>query len=168
MIGTNGAGLRRLMGAAGAAMLLAQGAAAHGFKVGDLEVGHPYAIATPAAAKAGAGYFSVTNGGSDADRLVAIEADFPMVQIHETETDAAGVARMMEVEAVEIPAGGTVVLEPGGMHVMFMGLAAPLVEGDSIDATLVFEKAGAVAVQFSVEARGEDGGMEMEHGDMKH
>ena len=82
-----------------------------------------------------------------------------MVAIHRTETDAAGVARMVPVEALEIPPGATVTLEPGGTHVMFMGLTAPFAEGDKIDATLVFEKAGEVAVRFNVEAR-RDGTLE--------
>jgi copper(I)-binding protein len=65
---------------------------------------------------------------------------------------------MVPVEAVEVPPGQTVTLAPGGMHVMFMGLGAPLTEGEKIDAELVFEKAGRVEVQFNVEPRAETPG----------
>ena len=77
---------------------------------------------------------------------------------------------MMPVEALEIAPGATVTLEPRGLHVMFMGLAAPWKAGDEIPATLVFETAGAVPIVFKVEARkgddagGDAGGMEhMDH-----
>lgn len=136
------------------AVLLAAGAAsAHDYSAGDLTIGHPYALETPATAKTGAGYLSITNSGPEPDRLVAIRTAFPRTEVHVTEVDASGVARMREVEDVEIPPGATVTLEPGGMHAMFMGLDAPLVADTSVPATLVFEKAGEVAVEFHVQPR---------------
>ena len=139
---------------AGLALTLIAGTvSAHGFKLGALEIGHPYAIETAPGAPTAAGYLTITNTGSDPDRLIAVEADFPRVQIHETEIDASGVARMRHIEALELPPGATVSLQPRGTHVMFMGLTEPLEEGAKIDATLVFEGAGAVAVQFNVEPR---------------
>jgi copper(I)-binding protein len=153
--------------AALAAAAFAGLANAHEFKAGDLTIGHPYAVETPATAKSAAGYFEVTNAGAAPDRLVAIEADFPKVEVHTTETDAAGVSRMIPVEAVEIPAGGTVTLAPRGLHVMFMGLTAPWKAGEHVAATLVFEAAGEVPIVFNVQERkpGEDGGMGgMDHG----
>jgi copper(I)-binding protein len=145
--------MRRGLLAIGLAGMLALPGWAHEFTVGDLTIGHPYAIATPAGARTGAGYLSVTNAGPEPDRLVAVKADFPRVELHTTEVDAAGVARMGAAEAVEVPPGATVTLAPQGTHVMFMGLAAPLVEGEQVPAVLVFEKAGEVAVEFAVEAR---------------
>jgi copper(I)-binding protein len=145
----------RLILSLGLAAGLALPVAAHEYAVGALAVGHPYAAATAAGARAGAGYLSVTNAGAEADRLLAVRADFPRVELHATEVDAAGVARMRPVEAVEVPAGATVTLAPQGTHVMFMGLDAPLVEGERVPAVLVFEKAGEVAVEFAVEARGD-------------
>ena len=132
---------------------------AHDFTAGDLTIGHPYALETPATAKTGAGYFTITNHGTSPDRLVAIRSAFPRTQIDATEIDAQGVARMSEVESLEIAPGATVTLAPGGMHVMFMGLDAPLVAEDSSRATLVFENAGEVAVEFNVETR--DGAAEL-------
>ncbi len=149
--------------------LLAGGAAAHEFTAGSLVIEHPYAIETPATAKTGAGYMSIVNHGDRPDRLIAVRADFPSVGLHGTEVDASGVARMRPLDAVEIPADGTATLEPKGTHVMFMGLTAPLVAGEKIAATLVFETAGEVPVVFNVEPRkagdgaGGHDGMNMSH-----
>jgi copper(I)-binding protein len=144
---------RRTTAALAAALALALPAGAHEFSAAALTIEHPYAPATAATARTAAGYFSITNSGDTLDRLLAVRADFPRVDIHATETDASGVTRMPHVEALEIPAGATVSFAPRGLHVMFMGLAAPLVEGDSFPAVLVFEQAGEVPVEFSVEAR---------------
>jgi copper(I)-binding protein len=138
---------------AAAAVLLATAAGAHDYTLGKLAIEHPHAIETPASAKTGAGYLTISNSGDTGDRLIAVRTEFPRSEIHTVETDAAGVSRMRPVEAVEIPAGGTVVLAPQGMHVMFMGLEEPLVAGESIPATLEFETAGTVAVEFRVEPR---------------
>ena len=133
--------------------LLAAPAWGHEFAAGSLTVGHPYAVATPPGARTGAGYFTVTNAGAEPDRLLAVEADFPRVEVHQTVVGADGVASMAPVGAVEVPAGATVTLAPQGIHVMFMGLAAPLTEGATVPAVLVFEKAGEVPVVFDIEAR---------------
>lgn len=142
---------RSTLAALGLALPIA--AFAHGFTAGALEIGHPYALETAPGVRTAAGYFTVTNTGTDPDRLLAVKADFPKVEVHTTTTDAAGVARMAPVEAVEIPPGATIELAPKGMHVMFMGLAAPLAAGTEFPAALVFEKAGEIPVVFKVEAR---------------
>lgn len=126
---------------------------AHEFTVGDLTVDHPMAFETAKTAMAGGGFLTVTNNGTEDDRLIAVRADFPKVELHTTE-EQDGVAKMIHVDAVDIPAGETVALEPGGFHVMFMGLRGdPFEVGEEIPATLVFEKAGEVEVMFSVEER---------------
>jgi copper(I)-binding protein len=143
----------RFLAACAVAALVGGAATAHDYTLGPLAIGHPYAIETPATAKTGAGYFSVTNSGTTPDRLLAIRTGFPRAEIHAVEVDAAGVARMRHVAALDIPPGSTVTLAPQGLHVMFMGLAAPLVAGTSVPATLVFEAAGEVAVEFKVDPR---------------
>ena len=138
--------------------LLALPASAHEVKTGNLVIDHPYALETAATAMSGAGYMTITNTGSAPDRLLAVRADFPRVTLHGTETDAQGVARMIPIEGIAIAPGETVTLAPGGMHVMFMGLDGdPFEEGERIPATLIFERAGEIAVEFWVERRG--GGM---------
>ena len=139
--------------AAAAISAFATTAFAHEFKVGDLVIDHPMAFETAATAMSGGGYMSITNNGTEADRLIAVQADFPRVMLHTTEMKD-DVARMMHIDAVEIPAGETVSLEPGGLHVMFMGLDGdPLENGETFPATLVFEQAGEIEVIFNVEER---------------
>ncbi len=139
-------------------------AEAHEFKAGDLVIDHPMAFETAKTAMSGGGFFSVTNNGTETDRLIGVEADFPRVEVHDTEmTD--GVARMFHVEGIDIPAGETITLAPGGMHVMFMGLNGdPLEVGEEIPAKLLFEKAGEVEVVFNVEARSDEGMDHSAHG----
>lgn len=139
--------------AAAALSLMAQTAIAHEFKVGDLIIDHPMALETFQTAMTGAGYLSVTNSGTEEDRLIAVEADFPRVMLH-TSVTTNDIVTMSEVEGIAIPAGETITLEPGGFHVMFMGLNGdPFEVGETFPATLVFEKAGRLDVVFNVEAR---------------
>lgn len=139
------------------ALILSTGiATAHDYTVGNLEIMHPMAFETPKMAKAGAGFLTITNTGNTDDVLLEVRADFPKVEVHTTE-ESDGVARMMHVDNLPIPAGETVELAPGGYHVMFMGLEAPFEDGQKIPATLIFENAGEVEVTFNVEVRPEDG-----------
>ncbi|WP_395449268.1 copper chaperone PCu(A)C [Aminobacter sp. UC22_36] len=129
---------------------------AHGFKAGDLEIGHPWSRATPAGAKVAAGYLTVKNTGAVADRLVSIQSDVSAkAEIHEMAVDAKGVMTMRQVTGgVEIPAGSEVALKPGAYHIMFIGLKVPVKEGDTFSATLAFEKAGTVTVEFQADKMG--------------
>ncbi|MBB6465796.1 copper chaperone PCu(A)C [Aminobacter carboxidus] len=129
---------------------------AHGFKAGDLEIGHPWSRATPAGAKVAAGYLSVKNNGSQPDRLVSVQSDVSeKAEIHEMAVDAKGVMTMRQVTGgVEIPAGGEVALKPGAYHIMFIGLKAQVKEGDKFSGTLTFEKAGTVTVEFQADKMG--------------
>lgn len=140
--------------AAAALVGLAATATADEFKMGDLVIDHPIAFATARTAQTAGGFMTITNAGETDDRLVAVEADFPRVEIHTSEMDG-DVARMMQLEdGVVIPAGHSIMLEPGGMHVMFMGLGGdPFEVGETVPATLIFEVAGRLDVTFSVEER---------------
>ncbi|MEO0946481.1 MAG: copper chaperone PCu(A)C, partial [Pseudomonadota bacterium] len=72
---------------------------------------------------------------------------------------------MREIDqGLPIPAGATVSLEPGGYHLMFMGLEGPLVEGERFEATLIFEKAGAMVVPFTIRGKTAKGGHGHNHG----
>ena len=136
-----------------AAVTLATQATAHDYLLGDLAIIHPFSYETPTTARAVGGYLSIANTGTTDARLIAVNADFPRVMLHTSDVEG-GVALMMHVEeGIVIPAGGVVTLEPGGTHVMFMGLEAPLKVGDEIPATLVFEGLGEIEIVFPVEAR---------------
>lgn len=140
--------------------LLPVAAAAHDFTIGDLSVEHPVAKAVSETAMTSAGFFSITNSGDKDDTLIEVRADFPRVEMHDTMTDDAGVAKMMKMMSVPIAAGDTVMFERGAKHIMFMGLGGiALNEGDTFDAVLVFENAGELKIHFNVE----DMKAEMEH-----
>jgi copper(I)-binding protein len=138
-------------------------AMAHDYAIGDLAIMHPVAYETTATAMSGAGYMTVTNNGDMADRIIRAEADFPRVMLHES-TITDGVAAMTHLEGVEIPAGATITFEPGGRHVMFMGLDGdPFEVGEEINVKLVFENAGEIDVVFKVEARDHDADKAEDH-----
>lgn len=117
----------------------------------DIKLENPWTRATPPGAAAGGGFAVITNTGSNADRLVGGKAEgVGRIEVHTMEMDG-DVMKMREVEGgLEIPAGETVELKPGGLHVMFMGLKEPLVEGQSLDVVLTFENAGEVETTFAI------------------
>jgi copper(I)-binding protein len=141
--------------ALGAALVFAQAAWAHGFKQGDLEIGHPWSRATLPGAKVAAGYLTVKNNGTSPDRLISATAEISGKGIVHEMTVKDGVMTMRPLDGgLDIPAGAEVKLEPGSIHLMFMELKAPAVEGVKFPGTLTFEKAGTVKVEFAVEKAG--------------
>jgi Uncharacterized protein conserved in bacteria len=101
---------------------------------------------------ASAAYLTIETGGAS-DRLVAAASPAAArVELHEHILED-GVAKMREVAAgIPVAPDAPAVLEPGGYHVMLMGLTAPLAEGDAIDLTLTFEAAGEITVTVPVRA----------------
>lgn len=144
---------RTILTLAAALMTIGAAFAHEEHTAGDLVIDHPIARATPAGAPVSGGYMTIRNTGDQADRLVGGSADFAgKVEIHEMAMDG-DVMKMREIEGgIEIPAGGEIVLKPGGLHVMFMQLGEQLEEGAELPATLTFERAGDVDVVFSVES----------------
>ncbi len=139
----------------GAALLVGIAAHAHEFKLGAIAIGHPYARATVPGQPAGGGYLKLENKGAT-DRLLSASAGVSgSVELHTMSMDG-DVMRMRRLDAVELPAGKTVEFKPGGLHIMFMGLKAPLKAGDSFPMKLRFEKAGEVTVDVKVEAAGNE------------
>lgn len=147
--------IRRTLLATTLAVILSGAALAHGYKLGELEIGHPWTRATAPTAPAGGGFLKITNTGTTPDRLIAARSPASQqVQIHEMKMDG-NIMRMRELaQGLEIPAGATVMLAPGGFHLMLMGLTAPLEKGKKVMLTLVFERAGSIDVELVVEAMG--------------
>ena len=140
-------------------------AAAHEFKLGPINIGHPYARATVSGQTTGGGFLKLENGGADDKLLSASAAVSSAVKLHSM-TMEGDVMRMRQVDGVALPAGKTVELKPGGLHIMFVGLKAPLKAGDSFAMKLKFQKAGEVTVTVNIEAAGAAAAA-MPH-DMKH
>jgi len=138
-----------------AALTFAQTASAHDYKIGSLHIDHPWAIATPNGAKVGGGYMKITNEGKEPDRLIALSSPAARkVTLHAT-TQEGDVMKMRALDkGIEIKPGETVELKPEGMHIMFEDLKGPLVKASRVQATLVFEKAGKIDVDYAVEPMG--------------
>ena len=154
-----------------ATALLSTPAAAGDYTVGDLTVHQPWARASIGQAQAAAAYVTVMNKGSLPDRLVAAEGTVAnKIELH-THMMEDGVMKMRPVKAIEVAPGEPAVLKPGGLHIMLMGLKAPLVKGEKFPLTLVFEKAGRVEIEVPI---GEGTAMEpqmdhqMDHGGHKN
>jgi copper(I)-binding protein len=150
--------LRSIFSFAVAFALLAGAAQAQDKKAGDLQIGAPWARATPKGAKVGGGYLRITNTGTAPDRLTGGSSPASgTVEVHEMSM-SGGVMKMRAVAGgLEIKPGETVELKPGGYHLMFMNLKQPFEQGHPVSATLNFEKAGKVDVQFSVGGMGAQG-----------
>ncbi|NNE80050.1 MAG: copper chaperone PCu(A)C [Silicimonas sp.] len=127
--------------------------------VGDIEIEAPFSRATLPNQPVAGGFMVLTNTGTQADTLVGGEVEFAArVEVHEMAMQD-DVMKMRRLEdGLEIPAGESVVLAPGGYHVMFMELETPLVEGDTVEVTLEFDRAGSVVVPFKVMAKNAKGG----------
>jgi copper(I)-binding protein len=97
-----------------------------------------------------AGYL-VIKGGSQADALLSATSPVAgSVELHETSTDASGMTGMHPISRLEIPAGGTVTLQPGGYHLMLMMVTGQMTVGGTVQIDLTFEKAGKITVQAEV------------------
>lgn len=135
---------------------------AHSFKLGEIDIGHPYARVTVAGQPTGGGYLTLDNKGRD-DRLVSATAAVAAgVELHSMSMDG-DVMRMRRVEGIALPKGQKVALAPGGLHLMFVGLKAPLKAGYTFPMTLKFEKAGEIEVIVTVEAPTAAGNAPAEH-----
>jgi copper(I)-binding protein len=144
--------LRRVLFVLSCLAALPMMAQAHGYKLGELEIEHPWTRATSSAN--GVAYLIVDNKGKQDDKLIAATtsiADMPMLHVNYMDGE---VMKMRMVDAIPVPAGGKAELKPGSYHIMLMGLKAPLKEGDMVPLTLTFEKAGKIDVQLKVEAAG--------------
>ncbi len=135
--------------------LTLQPASAADYTVGSIHITDPWARATPKGASAGASYMTITNNGTAPDRVSCVSSDAAaQCQIH-TMTMEDNVMKMRPVEGgLEIKPGETVRLRPGSLHMMLVELKHPLEAGQTIKATLKFDNAGTVDVDYPVAAIG--------------
>ncbi|OYW80693.1 MAG: hypothetical protein B7Z19_02360 [Polynucleobacter sp. 32-46-5] len=131
-------------------------AQAQNAKVGSVEIEHAYTRATVPGQMAAGGFMKIENKGK-ADQLIS--ASSPVageVQLHEMAMEG-NVMKMRQVKDIPVPAGGAVELKPGGLHLMFMNIKAPLAAGETVPVKLKFAKAGEVEVKMPVNAMGAHG-----------
>lgn len=145
---------RRTAAALAIIIALAAPTAAHDFKAGTIEIGHPWSRPTPPSAPVASGYVKLTNTGTEGDRLTAISSPIAeRAEIHRSVV-ADGVVSMRPVDGLAVEPGATVDFGVEKLHVMFIAPDRQLKDGDRFPATLVFEKAGTVEVEFVVQRRG--------------
>ncbi|CDK97461.1 conserved exported protein of unknown function [Magnetospirillum gryphiswaldense MSR-1 v2] len=122
-----------------------------------IAVEKPWARATAGQAANGAAYLTLV-GQESGDRLLSAASPVAeTVELH-THLEEDGIMRMRPVESIAVPAGGRVELKPGGLHIMLIGLKAPLKEGRRFPLSLTFERAGRIEAEIPVVAAGARGG----------
>ncbi|WP_353426744.1 copper chaperone PCu(A)C [Polynucleobacter sp. MWH-UH19D] len=132
-------------------MALCGSVMAQNASVGSIKVENAYTRATAPGQQVAGGFLKIENKGG-ADQLVS--ASSPVageVQLHEMAMDG-NVMKMRQVKDIPVPANGSVELKPGGLHLMFMNIKAPLAAGETVPVKLKFAKAGEVEVKMPVNA----------------
>jgi len=127
-------------------------ALAPGVLASDVMVMNAFARASAAPqASSAVAYVTLENRGAEADRLLSIATDHAvMAHLHDTKT-VDGVASMIPVESLDLAAGQVTAMKPGGLHIMLMGLKAPLKKGSKLKLELTFQKAGNITVEVPIE-----------------
>ncbi|MGH8672600.1 MAG: copper chaperone PCu(A)C [Burkholderiales bacterium] len=118
-----------------------------------LTVSEVWAPLIPAVTRSAAVYMKITNRATTAERLLGVSSSAARHSALHAMIMEGDIARMRPLSALEIPAGKSVLLEPGGLHVMLVGLNQPLTEGQTIPLTLRFESAGTRVVRVAVQKR---------------
>ncbi len=132
--------------------------------LGDLELSGAFTRAMPPRAISGGGFVTITNNGTEDDRLVsAASSAAEFVETHIMSMDGEVMKMQSRPDGFVIPAGETLELKPGGKHLMFINVSEPFVEGEEVTVMLTFEHAGMVHLKLPVAAIGAAG---MNHGAM--
>jgi copper(I)-binding protein len=152
---------------------LAGTAGAETYTVGSIEISNPWARATPKGAQVGGAYMTITNKGAEPDRLLGVATPVAgQTQVHQMTMDKGVMTMRPLANGLEIKPGETVELKPSSSHLMLMGLKEPLVLGQRLKATLEFQKAGKIDVDYVIESIGAQGPAgkpaAADHGTMNH
>jgi copper(I)-binding protein len=124
------------------------------YKSGSLEINNPWSRATPKGAQTAIGYMTIKNNGTTPDRLIGGSVEVAdRFQLHAM-TMEDGIAKMRDLNDIDIKPGQTIEFKPGGSHVMFVNLKHPLSKGERVKGTLIFEHAGTVQIEYDVEGIG--------------
>ena len=149
------------LGAAAIVFSLMSAASAHEYTQGNLKIIHPWARETPAGAVTAAAYLKIVNTGAAAVRFTGAETPAAQrVEIHVMTMDG-GVMRMRPTAHLDIAPGATVDLNPGGIHLMLIGLKRRFAREATIPMTLNFAGGKTIPVELHVESMG--GAEPMEH-----
>jgi hypothetical protein len=121
---------------------------------GDIAINDAYIRTASPMAKSGAAFMQIVNTSDSEDQLISAASDIAKkVELHTNIKAADGVMQMKHVpEGFTIPANGDYTLARGGDHVMFMGLGAPMQNGDMVTVTLTFENSGDITLEIPVDS----------------
>jgi len=121
-------------------------------ETGDLHVDAAYVRAVPPGQPNSAAFMTLTNTGKTERALVAATSpSSATVELH-THRHEDGMMNMRRIERIEIPAGGSVTLAPGGLHFMLIGLKQPVQPGDQVALTLTFDDGQRLDLDLPVRA----------------
>ncbi|VVO46280.1 hypothetical protein PS900_00045 [Pseudomonas fluorescens] len=135
------------------------------YKVGALQIAHPWSQELPPNAPTVAAYFVIDNQGKTADRLLSVDTPIAgEAQLHE-HVMQGDMMKMQHVPSVEVPAGDEVTFAPMAYHVMLLNLKdrSLLTDGKRFPMTLHFEKSGDVTVEVAVQKQAPDTMQEHKH-----
>jgi copper(I)-binding protein len=119
--------------------------------IDGVEISEPRLRVPPNGRDVTAGYLTLTNGSDKAQKLVGASSPKALrIELHAHLKGADGMAQMRQVQQVEIPAKGTAVLAPGGLHLMVFGIKEPLKPGDSFPVELTFDGSRKVGLVMPV------------------
>lgn len=141
-----------ILGIVLASGLAAPRANASEFRHGDIRIEQPWARATIGKGRVGVAYMHLKNAGSENDRLIGAKtpvAERAELHMHRMSGD---IMQMRPVDDIPIPAGGSAMLKPGGLHIMLMRLTRTLRKGEKFPLTLTFERAGTVTVEVAIKS----------------
>ena len=113
-----------------------------------ITVSNPYIMVFGKDAKSGSGYFVISNKNSSAVILNKVDSDIGAAMLHKTDVDETGIAKMKHLENIVVPGSGSLKLEPGGTHIMFMDLRNKLEENERYPVTLFFKGLGSLEIDF--------------------
>ena len=123
------------------------------FKLKGITISDPHLVVFGKNAKSGAGYFVVSNNSSSAFILNEVRADFGAAMLHKTVVDKKGIAKMEHLKNIVVPSNGSIKLEPGGAHIMFINIDTELNEDKKYPITLIFEGQGSLDVDLTLKSR---------------
>ena len=128
----------------------------------DMAVSDVWARASVGGAGVGAVFLTINNASDQGDKLLSVSTPASKRAELHTHSEVNGVMAMRKVDAIDVAGGQKIELKPGGLHIMLLGLTAPLKDGDSFPVALTFEKAGTVTVSASVGGVAAMGGRHMD------
>ncbi len=133
-----------------------------------ITIANPYARPAPAGGS-GVVYLTLKNEGNDSDALLNVtSAAAAAAELHQTTIDANDMAKMSPLWRVDLPAGASVRLEPGGQHIMLVNLKHALKVGEKVEVVLNFEKSGSLTVEVGVQEGGQSAEQAMDHSEHDH